>query len=91
MHRASIQNSEFTGLDFIIDDYIDSLNLSTTDTTELAGCDVILSCLIYVLVKANSPEIPVYLSIISYFTLEQHQQDFEFMNTTLQAAIVFIR
>ena len=91
MHRASIQRGEFTELDFIIDDYIDSLNLSTTDTGELAGCDTILSCLIYVLVKANIPEIPVYLSMISYFTLEQHQQDFEFMNTTLQAAIVFIR
>ena len=70
MHRASLLKGEFTGLDDIIDDYIDSFNLSTTDTGELAGCDLILSCLIYVLVKANIPEIPVYLSMISYFTLE---------------------
>ena len=57
----------------------------------LVGCDVVLSCMIYVLVKANIPEIPVYLSMIGYFTLDQHQEDFEYVNTTLQAATMFIR
>ena len=63
---------QFTGLDSIILDCIDSLNVSQTEIAEVIGCDVLLSCLIYLLVKANIPDIPVYLSMISYFTLEHH-------------------
>ena len=65
--------------------------MTSADSAEVIGCDVLLSRLIYVLVKANIPDMPVYLSIIGYFTLEHRQQDFEYMNTTLQAAIMFIR
>ena len=63
----------FTGLDTLILDCIDSLDLYAIENVEIVGCDVLLSCLIYVLVKANIPDIPVYLSMINYFTLENHQ------------------
>ena len=52
--------------------------------------DEILSCFIYVIVKAGAYEIPALLTFVCYFTLEEHQDQFDFDKTTLQAAILFI-
>ena len=58
------------------------------------GSDELLSCFIYILVKASSHEMPALLTLISYFTLEQDDQtqnDFDFVSTTFNAAIQFVR
>ena len=53
--------------------------------------DELLSCLIYVLVKARATDAPALLTFVSYFTLERLQDSFEYVSTTAQAAILFIR
>jgi len=53
--------------------------------------DELLSCFIYVLVKSGSYEMPALLTIINYFTLDEHQFEFEFISTTLNAAVMFVR
>ena len=52
--------------------------------------DEILSCFIYVLIKARAFDMPALLTFVGYFTLEEHQDEFEFVKTTLLAAILFI-
>mmetsp|Transcript_6213 Transcript_6213/g.8302 ORF Transcript_6213/g.8302 Transcript_6213/m.8302 type:complete len:111 (+) Transcript_6213:687-1019(+) len=52
--------------------------------------DEILSCLIYVLVKARATDMPALLTFVGYFTLEEHQDEFDFVRTTLSAAVLFI-
>ena len=81
----------FEGLDPLLSKSVHDFGGHADDMGALVGCDVVLSCMIYVLVKANIPEIPVYLSMVGYFTLDQHQEDFEYVSTTLQAATMFIR
>lgn len=53
--------------------------------------DELLSCLIYILVKANAIEMPALLSIAGHFTLESRSELFDYMQTTLNAALLFIR
>ncbi len=53
--------------------------------------DELLSCFIYVLVKSNSTDTPALLTFVSYFTLEELYEEFEYIGITLQASIAFIR
>ena len=62
------------------------------------GSDELLSCFIYILVKASAHELPALLTMIEYFTLEQQvddeglkQDDLDFVSTTFNAAIQFVR
>ena len=55
------------------------------------GPDDLLSCFIYVLVKAHAHDTPALLTLVNYYTLEEHQGEFEFVNTTVSASIQFIR
>ena len=57
----------------------------------MMGPDDLLSCFIYVLVKAHAHDTPALLTLVNYYTLEEHQGEFEFVNTTLSASIQFIR
>ena len=59
--------------------------------TDMMGPDDLLSCFIYVLVKAHAHDTPALLTLVNYYTLEEHQGEFEFVNTTLSASIQFIR
>ena len=91
LDESTRETRHFEGLDPLLRKSVDDFGGHADDMGALVGCDVVLSCMIYVLVKANMAEIPVYLSMISYFTLDQHQEDFEYVNTTLQAATLFIK
>ena len=55
------------------------------------GPDELLSCFIYVIVKAEACDMPALLTLVEHFTLEEGQDKFEFISTTLNAAIQFIR
>ena len=51
------------------------------------GPDELLSCFIYVIVKAEACDMPALLTLVEHFTLEEGQDKFEFISTTLNAAI----
>ena len=51
------------------------------------GSDELLSCFIYILVKAGAHELPALLTMVQYFTLEQEDDDLDFVSTTFNAAI----
>ena len=63
---------------------------STAMNEYFMSSDELLSCFIYVLIKARAFDMPALLTFVGYFTLEAHQDEFDFVNTTLQAAILFI-
>lgn len=47
------------------------------------GPDELLSCFIYVLVKANCYDLPALLTLVESYTLEDYQGEFEFISTSL--------
>ena len=47
------------------------------------GPDELLSCFIYVIVKAEACDMPALLTLVEHFTLEEGQDKFEFISTNL--------
>lgn len=52
--------------------------------------DELLSCFIYILLKSGHAHIPAILTFINYYSLDESQDEFEFINTTLCAAVQFV-
>ena len=70
LDESTKETRHFKGLDPILSQSRSNFGGHGEEMGALVGCDVVLSCMIYVLVKANMPEIPVFLSMVSYFTLD---------------------
>lgn len=53
--------------------------------------DELLSCVIYILLKSGYADLPAILTFINYYSLDESQNEFEYINTTLRAAVQFVQ
>lgn len=74
------------------------VNMETTSHNNNMGnrysvmmqADDFIAVLIYVVVKSGFPYLMPYIEIISAFTLNKRQQQFEYMRASLEGAVEFI-